>query len=112
MLNTYARLAALLDELERELKTVALWELEMPSASALASRQPFAHDTLRFSQWLQFLFIARLRSLIAAEALLPDNCSVLPMAEESFKGMAQDMSRVQGVIGEIDRLLSNRGSLH
>lgn len=107
----HQRLADLLDELETELRRVALWEADAPSAEALASVQPFAVDTLEFSQWLQFVFIARLRDLAAAGGVLPQICSVQPMAEESLKGMGFDVSPLLALIAQVDTLLSG-GSLH
>ena len=108
----YQQLSTLLRELEGEMCRQGLWEAEPPSPEALASDQPFAVDTLRFSQWLQFVFIARLRVLVDSRALLPGSCAVRPMAEESLKGLPQDTGQIEHLLGEVDALLTARGTTH
>lgn len=102
----HQQLAIVLTELEAEMRRLDLWEANPPSPAALQSTQPFAVDTLKFSQWLQFIFVARLRLMIAAGGMLPSTCSVRPMAEESFKGMDRNMSALEALIGRVDELLS------
>jgi uncharacterized protein YqcC (DUF446 family) len=76
--------AEILIDIERELRVLQLWEAQQPPAEALASTEPFAVDTLNFAQWLQFIFIPRMYMMIEAEAPLPNNCGVAPMAEQYF----------------------------
>ena len=52
-----AEVAALLMAIEAQLRQLNLWEEEAPTAEALASSEPFAIDTLSFTQWLQFIFL-------------------------------------------------------
>lgn len=108
----YQQLSALLSELEGEMRQQGLWEAEPPTPEALGSDQPFAVDTLRFSQWLQFVFIARLRALVDNRALLPGSCAVRPMAEESLKGLSQDTAQIEHLLGEVDALLTTPGTKH
>ncbi|MBI2381144.1 MAG: YqcC family protein [Gammaproteobacteria bacterium] len=108
----HTQLRGLLDTLEVELRRSELWEDTPPSAEALASVQPFAVDTLDFSQWLQFIFLARLRMMAELGGELPQSCSVLPMAEEAFKGMARDVRAVLQAVDAVDRLLSGANRLH
>ena len=78
-------LARLLLLVTSELRTMGLWQTQSPSHEALASTEPFAVDRLSFAQWLQFVFLPRMHQLIETESPLPENCSIAPMAEESFK---------------------------
>ncbi len=55
----------LLDALEAALRHNGLWGNERPSRQALASQQPFACDTLALEQWLQFIFIPRMQTLLS-----------------------------------------------
>ena len=48
------RVADSLLQIEIELRRIDAWESEPPSPEALQSAQPFAVDTLEFTQWLQF----------------------------------------------------------
>lgn len=80
-MSVHRQLALLLVELEVALKMANQWSDRSPSAEALASVQPFACDTLSFAQWLQFIFIPRLRQLIAENGELPRQSNIAAMAE-------------------------------
>lgn len=58
------RVADSLLQIEIELRRIDAWESEPPSPEALQSAQPFAVDTLEFTQWLQFVFVSRMKVLI------------------------------------------------
>ncbi|GGF84010.1 YqcC family protein [Alteromonas lipolytica] len=89
----------LLEELEAVLKAANLWSDIHLSPAALASEQPFACDTLAFEQWLQFIFIPRIRALSDAGALVPP-MHILPMAEVTWQSSHQP---VQQVLARFDR---------
>lgn len=73
-----------LDALAEALQRAGLWGEQRPSPEALASTQPFAVDTLALEEWLQFVFIPKLRRYIQAHQQLPENMAVTPMAEQVF----------------------------
>jgi len=100
-------LSSLLIDIEAELRQLNLWQSEPLSAEALESTEPFYIDTLTFPQWLQFVFLVRISSLIERQQALPSNCSIAPMAEEYFKGAGLSASQLVAVIENLDRLLSN-----
>lgn len=81
--------------LESLLKQFDLWEEVTPSQDALASTQPFAIDTLRFNQWLQFIFFPRVHALLDAGQSLPGRCGLAPMMEE-FVRLEAGLSPEQG----------------
>jgi len=80
-----ATLNGLLDALEDELKRQALWCDEPPSPAQLASQLPFSVDTLDFHQWLQFIYLPKLRALLTQGACLPNKVAVYPMACEVYQ---------------------------
>lgn len=102
-----AAVAALLKEIEYQLRALALWESESPSLEALASVQPFCIDTLSFSQWLQFVFIERLSVMIEQKATLPTNCHITPVAEECFKSGVNNAALLLSNLKQLDDLLSS-----
>ena len=67
----------LLVELENELRALGWWESQAPAAQALQSQQPFCVDTLEFSQWLQWVFIPRMQSIVLTQQPLPKQCEFL-----------------------------------
>lgn len=99
-------LTSLLNELEAELRALDLWSDIPPSAEELASEQPFAVDTLTLPQWLQWIYLQRLRALVDAGAPLPQGAEVKPYAEEYFAdsrlpggGLIDIIDRIDGYLG-------------
>lgn len=107
-MNKSQQLKDLLAALQSELEALALWQAELPSAAQLASTQPFCVDTLRFEQWLQFIFIPRISAMMDALQPLPSQISLCPMAEESFKNHGEKAAKLINTIADIDELLSGQ----
>ncbi|MDO6424557.1 YqcC family protein [Saccharophagus degradans] len=102
------QLLSLLMDLEMHLRSASLWQTHSPSQAALASTQPFCVDTLEFQQWLQFVFIPRLRVLAETGQPLPLQCNVAPMVNDGdvFTGVNARAEIVQ-TLEQIDALISN-----
>jgi uncharacterized protein YqcC (DUF446 family) len=103
------QLKSLLVDIEYELRALGLWEDESPSVEALASIEPFAVDTLSFSQWLQFIFLPNMYFIIEQKITLPTNCQIAPMAEESF-AQSNTLALIQH-LRKLDLLLTRQASL-
>lgn len=88
-----------------------LWETTPPSDHDLSSTQPFCADTLSLSQWLQWLLIPRMHALIDGDLALPKNCNIHPFAQENFKGMPGDCSKLLKAIQDLDLALTEDSSL-
>lgn len=74
-----------LQTLENALKTHHLWEQTPPPAEDLANTEPFCVSTLSPTQWLQWIFIPRMKALLDASGELPRNFSVTLYLEEALK---------------------------
>lgn len=105
-MEVYRELGGRLLQVEAELRALQLWELDSPPAEALASTEPFALDQLRFSQWLQFVFLPRMKLMIETESPLPASCSIAPMAEECFKAESINGAAMVAHLAAIDGLLT------
>ena len=106
-MDVYRELAERLLQVEAELRAMQLWELDSPPAEAMASIEPFALDQLRFSQWLQFVFIPRLQLSCDNRDSLPESCSVAPMAEEFYRINLIDAEAVINQLASIDHLITS-----
>ena len=102
----HTEVAAVLIDVEAELRRLRLWDDAPPSAAALASTQPFAVDTLTLPQWLQFIFLPRMYALLEARAALPGQCGIAPMAEEYFRGSSLAIEPLLDALEQVDTLLS------
>ncbi|EKF75471.1 hypothetical protein A11A3_03904 [Alcanivorax hongdengensis A-11-3] len=96
------QLAGLLDDLQTELDQQGLWESMPPAPSAFDSQTPFFADTMAFTQWLQWVFIARFRAILDAQHPLPGQCDVAPMAEEALKEMDQETTQIIALLKQFD----------
>lgn len=111
MANLTKRISDVADRLldiELELRQLGLWEAEPPSPEALHSSQPFCIDTLEFTQWLQFVFVARMKVLIENDHPLPAVSGMAPMAEEHFRSRTESGSGLIRALQAMDQLLSVR----
>ena len=95
-------IGALMNELEQALRVQKLWHSESPSEQALASTEPFAIDTLNFTQWLQFIFIEKISVLLQLNLPLPTAMAIAPMATEYFKSQSINSAEIVALITRID----------
>ena len=99
-------LAKSLRKIRAELESLDLWETRSPPAAHLASTEPFCVDTLDFTQWLQWVFIPKMHTLLDNNAALPQQSSIHVLAEEALKDMEQDTAGLIDEIRTFDHLLS------
>ncbi|TBV08890.1 YqcC family protein [Phytopseudomonas dryadis] len=104
-----ASVALIADQLlliERALRVQGWWEAQAPSAEALSSREPFCVDTLAFEQWLQWIFLPKMKSILESGADLPAVSGIQPMAEQVYGAGNRDVAELLEVLGEFDRLIT------
>lgn len=107
----HIEIASLLINVESELRRMKLWSAQLPSDEALASKQPFAIDTLTLPEWIQFIFLPRMQALVEARAPLPERCAIAPIAEEYFRGGTLPVEPLLAVLAEIDAVLGGASGL-
>lgn len=107
-MNDRQQVAEILVDLERELRRLGLWESQRPEPEKLASRMPFAVDTLTFPQWLQFIFLERMELLLSTGQTLPGKSQISPMAEEYFKEAGLDGAGLVILLDRFDRLMNHQ----
>jgi uncharacterized protein YqcC (DUF446 family) len=100
------QLADITNAIEAELRVLGLWEDQVPSQADMSSRMPFCYDTLRFWQWLQWVFIPRIRLILAEDSAWPTSSEIAPLAETEFRRLPQDCSRLLAMIRTFDLLIT------
>lgn len=103
--NMVEKVVFLLDEIQRTMEQAGLWQPVSPSPEKMSSLEPFSLDTLSFLEWLQWVYIARLRAIVDAEMALPSGAKVHPYAEEALKSEAIQSPVLLALIQELDDLL-------
>lgn len=103
--QTLHRAADCVLQVEHNLRTADLWQADVPSPAAMASRTPFCADTLTFAQWLQFIFVPRMRELIEAGGPLPGASAIAVMAEVKLDTDQADQARIVAALADFDALI-------
>lgn len=92
--------------IERELRVQGWWAGTPPSASALASVEPFAVDVMAFEEWLQWIFLPKMKFILEQGAQLPAVSGIQPMAEMVFRERLTQARGLLEALGEFDRLIA------
>lgn len=100
-----ARIVELLDQCQQLLERRGRWETQPPAPEKMMSTEPFSVDTLTFIEWLQWIYIARLRAILEAQGALPSGAQVAPYAEEALKNEPGDWVDLVSLIRQLDQLL-------
>lgn len=92
--------------IERELQVQGWWDDEAPTDEALASTVPFAVDTLSFEQWLQWIFLPRMKLIIELGHPLPNASGILVMAETVFVDRPEQSRALRRLLAEFDQMIA------
>ena len=85
------------------MRRIGMWqEVPLPDEAYDFSRA-FGADTMTYAQWLQFVFVPRVRELIDSEGDFPSSSSVGTQAVREFDGFAEGDVLVQ-LLSEFDAL--------
>ncbi len=93
-----------LHQLEQTLRELEWWDSTPPPVEAMQSEVPFCADRLEFRQWLQWLFIPRMRELANRGGRLPRECRIAPAGEAVWQKEAEASRRLLPLLRRIDQL--------
>lgn len=105
-IERYYQTADLLLAMEAQLRLLDLWEAESPPIHDLESQEPFCVDTLRFTQWMQFILIPRLKILIEEKVPLPGTSNISVYAAEALNGVDFPADELLRLIQHLDNTLT------
>ncbi|MES2869861.1 MAG: YqcC family protein [Pseudomonadota bacterium] len=103
-----ARFVAIAEQLlliERELRLQGWWDEVCPSVEALSSVEPFSVDTLDFHQWLQWIFLARMKQILEQDLPLPGVSGILEMAEMVYADRPVESLGLRAALKKFDQLI-------
>jgi len=91
--------------IERELRIQGWWDETPPTVEALASVEPFSVDTLDFAQWLQWIFLPRMKAILENDLALPSGSGILAMAEMVYAGRTDQSRGLRTALARFDELI-------
>lgn len=103
---SYETVAAKISEIEAEMKRVGLWQEKPLDPEQYNFTRAFAMDTMSFDQWLQFIFIPRVKQIIETRGEFPPSSMVAAQAVREFDGSTFETDRLQSLLSEFDRLFN------
>jgi uncharacterized protein YqcC (DUF446 family) len=101
---SHAAVAQKIAEIEAEMRRLGLWQAEPLAPECYNFTQAFAADTMSIDQWLQFIFIPRVREIIERVGEFPPTSSVAPRVLREFDGSPFDITTLHLRLYEFDRL--------
>lgn len=107
LIEKKSQVADLMLQLECELRTHGLWEGRLPSTAEMMSTEPFACDVMPLQQWLQWIFLPRMKAIVESDADLPHACNISVYAEDTIAKLEVDTHSVEVLIKAMDQLLSS-----
>src|SRR5579859_1242260 len=93
------------DQIEAEMRSIGLWQDKPLEPKQLRFKEAFAMDTMTFAQWLQFIFLVRVREAVASNEF-PSSSSVGTQAVREFDG-DPDADRLITLLSEFDALFDH-----
>lgn len=107
-MSQQTELSDALNRLEAAMRAAGIWSLPCPDDKAFESVEPFALDSMSMAEWLRYIFVPQLRTLLGENRPLPSSCSVTPAAQVYLTDISDGAKLpVLLVLQEIDELLSN-----
>ena len=100
------RIADVLLEVEATLRINGKWDVLRPAEGALRSVEPFCIDTLSFEQWLQWIFLPRMKQILEHKKPLPVKSGILVYAQEQLCKEAPPAGKLLTLIKRFDDLIS------
>ena len=100
------RIADVLLEVESILRTNNCWDDIEPPANALSSTKPFCIDTLTFQQWLQWIFLPRMKLTLEQSKPLPTKSGIYVYAQDYLSKEAPSTASLLTQIKHFDDLIS------
>lgn len=94
---SYEAVQAKIDAVEAEMKKAGIWSQTSPEPEKLEFTEAFGADKLSFEQWLQFIFVPRVREIIATRGEFPRQSQVSQKAIREW--------RMWGDLPGVDQLL-------
>ena|SRR5690242_3118896 len=104
MTSLQQKVAQYANQIEAEMRRIGMWQTQPLRPEQMAFKQAFAMDTMAFSQWLQFIFLPRVRQAVESNSF-PRSSSVGAQAVREFDG-DPEADQLVTLLSEFDALFA------
>jgi uncharacterized protein YqcC (DUF446 family) len=105
-MSQYQAAALCADRIEQELKAIHAWSENALPEEAYNFERAFAADTMSFYQWIQFILLDRIRSIVAEEGEFPARSQVSTYAVRELDGV-NEASGLIDALNQLDDLINS-----
>jgi uncharacterized protein YqcC (DUF446 family) len=105
--DIYERLTQKIDQIEQELRRMDWWSETALPEEAFQSSTAFFADTMTYHQWVQFVFMERVRHVIEHRGNLPANSQVGLKAAREWEhfGVVPEAAGLVRLLQEFDAIV-------
>jgi uncharacterized protein YqcC (DUF446 family) len=107
--TTRAQIGRLAVAIEQEMRRVGLWADGAPPIDPATVTSAFGVGQMPFEQWLQGVFVSRLREVAAGTTAIPPGSQVAVMAIRTWhdpRAARRDVGRLLDLLTEVDRVVN------
>lgn len=83
-MDIYQKAENIINKIEEEMRVKGLWQNEALEPEKFCSTKAFCLDTMTFVQWLQFVLLPRVKSIILSKGEFPAASEVSQQATREF----------------------------
>jgi uncharacterized protein YqcC (DUF446 family) len=105
----YHRVSAQAEAIEAELKSLGRWDSQPLSPQKFENIGAFGSNTMTFEQWIQFVLIPRIQSIVKDRDGFPDESMLAPYAIRYFDG-DPDADKIHQLLYELDAMINGEES--
>lgn len=105
------RIADVLLEVEASLRTHGKWDEQKPETNDLSSTIPFCMDTLKLEQWLQWIFLPKMKDTLEQTKSLPVHSAIFEYAAECLHKNDPSTNSLLKQLKTFDDLISIQASV-
>ncbi len=102
---THEEVAKKIQAIEEEMKRIGFYQTEPLRDEQWNFKEAFAMDTMAYQQWLQFVFIPRVKEIIESNGEFPKTSMVGVQAMREFNG-DPSAGKLISMLGEFDRMFA------
>lgn len=106
MPDTPQVIADVILDVEANLRAQGKWVQNQPPAGAMSSQWPFCADTLGLEQWLQWVFLPRLKRILEGQQPLPPESGIYEYAREALPAPDTADKRLLMLLKRFDELIA------
>ena len=97
-----------IDAIEMEMRNLSCWTDDPPPPEKMDFESAFAMDRMAFTQWLNWIFVPRVREIIAQRDSFPASSSVAAQAAREFDGWPES-GQLLRLLSEFDAFIDRAG---